>query len=203
MWAATPIFLDLKKRRLTITMKLIPILMMLLTLTSTMVVAQVTDDIDPGILPDSPLYGLDRVFEKFQLAVGNRHARATLRIKMVMERMAEIEAMKKIGKIDLAEETTEDLIEETEALSEDINDMDEAEMARVMSRFQNREMVLTRIQERFQAEGIAGIQGIDRALANFEQSKARFELGKAVQESQGSLTGIANGKGVSAPGRNR
>ena len=63
----------------------------------------------PGILPDSPLYGLKRAAERIRLALTfNDDSKIKLELKYAERRLAEAKEMVKKGKPDMAEKVIKD-----------------------------------------------------------------------------------------------
>src|SRR3989344_4894489 len=75
-------------------------------------------DVNAGVLPDSPLYGLDKLFEGLQLALtfGNV-GKADLKYRIAEERLAEAEAL---DNPDLAESTLEEYESELDEVNTDV-----------------------------------------------------------------------------------
>lgn len=79
---------------------------------------------DPGVTPDSMLYGLDRAFERISLALTfDRAAKAEKRLQIASERISELKAMVDKGKPEFVEKLKEDYEEE---LNEAESDMEAA-----------------------------------------------------------------------------
>ena len=65
--------------------------------------------VEPGITPDSPLYGVDRFVENVQVVITTDELkRAELRYKFAEERLAEANDMSKKNKTELADRAVED-----------------------------------------------------------------------------------------------
>lgn len=88
-------------------------------------------DVDPGITPDSPFYGLDRAMERISLALTfNKSAKAQKGLKHAQERLAEVKAMieaKKFDKAEEAGENYEDDMDDVDEAGEEINGDEDAE----------------------------------------------------------------------------
>jgi len=80
---------------------------------------------NPGITPDSPLYGLDRAIERIQLALTlDKSAKATIGLEHAKERLAEVKAMveqNKLKEAETAQEGHDSELAEVEAEIEDIS----------------------------------------------------------------------------------
>ncbi len=77
-----------------------------------------------GITPDSPIYGLDRAWERIQMAFERKEEnRAKLHYEFAQERLAEAEEMTEKNRTDLAKELIDDYEEE---LNETNNEMKKA-----------------------------------------------------------------------------
>jgi formate dehydrogenase maturation protein FdhE len=116
-------------------MKKIATILMVMILMPFNVMAQ-EENTDPGITPDSIFYGLDKAFEKVQLALEKDEiAKAKLHLEFANERVAEARSMADSDKLeyipDLAEQyrTNIDayqvLVETAQDLGQDTSDVDE------------------------------------------------------------------------------
>jgi hypothetical protein len=163
--------------------KLIGILMALLLIVSASpVFAQ--EEVEAGTGPDSPLYGLDRAFERISLALTfDRAKKAEKRLQIASERLAELREMVNKGKPEFVERLTQDhgkQIEESE------NDITEAKARgknvtavsqRVAEATSKHIEVLTALLDKVPEQARAGIQnaiekssrGRERALANIQK----------------------------------
>lgn len=74
------------------------------------IVSAQEDEVDPGITPDSPLYGIDRALERIRYRLTfNNESKARYGLKMAEERLAEIEYLEEKGMEELADETEQQL----------------------------------------------------------------------------------------------
>lgn len=85
------------------------VLISLVVLLLLLPVAKAQVNLDAGILPDSPLYGLDKAFESIQrmLAFTDR-AKAELALNHARERVAEIQGISERGKPEYINDLTEE-----------------------------------------------------------------------------------------------
>jgi spore coat protein CotF len=87
------------------------------------VYAQEADLPDPGVKPDSVLYGLDRAIERIELALARGHAsKADVHLNHAKERLAEVKALVEENKTEDVEDTLEDYQEEMEEAASEIEE---------------------------------------------------------------------------------
>jgi len=121
-------------------MKILTILVTVLLAFAMMVPLVAAEDVvedlevvEPGVAPDSPLYGLDRAMERLRLAVtAGKAAKAKLKLKYAEERLAEAEQMideDKVEEADEAQEAHDEELEEVEELVEELETDGEEEVA--------------------------------------------------------------------------
>ena len=79
------------------------ILFVFLTITS--VQAQTNKLIEPGVLPDNPIYFLERMGENIRTFFTFGQAKTERYVKLAEERLAEVKNLSEKGKLDKVEET--------------------------------------------------------------------------------------------------
>ncbi|MBW2983911.1 hypothetical protein KY361_02250 [Candidatus Woesearchaeota archaeon] len=83
---------------------------------------------DPGVTPDSPLYGLDRAIERVELALTlGKSAKAKKGLAHARERLMEVQAMiaaKKMGAAARAQGEHDDIMDDVEDAIDDLGDGD-------------------------------------------------------------------------------
>ncbi len=96
-----------------------------ITLNVPTVLAQETPT-DPGITPDSFLWGIDKALEQISLLLATSPSeKATKGLEIAQERLAEIKKMIEENKLDAAEKAQESHGETLEGVQEDIEDIEE------------------------------------------------------------------------------
>lgn len=85
-------------------------------------------DVDPGITPDSPFYGLDRALERISLALTfNKAKRSEKSLRHALERLAEVKAMVEENKLKEADEAGDNFGDDLEDIEDDIDEDENAE----------------------------------------------------------------------------
>lgn len=158
------------------------------------IVAESTDLEEPGITPDSPLYGLDRAIERIGLALTfDKAKRSEKALRNAEERLAEVKAMVEANKLEHAERAQErhaEMLERAEEAAEEIEaDGDEEtakdaeqKIAEIRARLREhvekvaavKARILARQRERMSEDQIAKIEQVFGEInANAEDMEAR------------------------------
>ena len=137
----------------------------------------------PGILPDSPFYGLGRAFERIQLALTFDVAKkAELRLKQAEKWLAELQEMERRGKPEFAKRLSEDYSEGINETQEFVNKSKalgrniEALETHLNERLNKHLAVLQRVREQVPEQAWKGIDNaINNSQRNMEKLQERIE----------------------------
>jgi spore coat protein CotF len=153
-----------------------------LVLTMAPVYAQEAGLPDPGVKPDSILYGLDRAIERIELALARGHAnKAEVHLNHAQERLAEVKALVEENKIEDVEDTLEDYQEEMEEASNEINEAQgigqnvSALVKEINESIDKHVAILQLVVDKVPEQAKEAIQrNIDRAIANNERHRVKI-----------------------------
>ncbi|MBN1792505.1 hypothetical protein JW826_02365 [Candidatus Woesearchaeota archaeon] len=94
---------------------------------------QIEDEVDPGVTPDSPLYGIENAWDRMRLAFTfNKEKKAQKALMIAEERLAEFRVMAEKGKADKAEKARaryELFLQRSQEAAEDIGRAEDADGA--------------------------------------------------------------------------
>lgn len=160
--------------------KIISIISILILSLSIIVNAQETEELpNPGILPDSPLYGLKKAAE----ALGNafafgQKAKAERAVKLAKKRMAEAKAMAEKGKHEFVEKLNEEAEQKLEKAKQhaEKSKNKEAVLQKVESARSKHIEVLKRVLEKAPEQAKANLQRVvEKAESKVAKQTAKFE----------------------------
>ncbi len=158
----------------------------------------------PGILPDSPLYGIKKAFEGLGNAFAfGQKAKAERALKLAKKRMAEAKAMAEKGKPEFVEklnEEAEQKLEKAKQHAAKTKDK-EAVLQKVSSARAKHIEVLKRVLEKVPEQAKANLQRVvEKAEAKVAEQTAKFEEVKS--KEKGTETAESKGpelKPVTSP----
>lgn len=174
--------------------KILSLLVSLLVLATPVFAAEEAEFVDPGVTPNSPVYGLDRALERIQLAITfKEEEKAKLKFKFAEERLAEAEVMAEEGEEELAEELMEDY-------EEGLNETNE-EIERAVARGQN----VTDLVEHVSTRTSKHLEVLQRVYEKVpEQARAAIAhaMEVSVRKQVGVLAHIEDGEEIKERVRN-
>ncbi len=158
------------------------IVLLALVLTMAPVYAQEADLPDPGVKPDSILYGLDRAIERIELALARGHARkADVHLNHAKERLAEVKALVEENKTEDVEDTLDDYQEEMEEAASEIEEAQgigqnvSVLVKEINENIDKHVAVLQLVVDKVPEQAKEAIQrNIDRAIENNERHRAKI-----------------------------
>lgn len=147
---------------------------------------------DAGILPTSPLYGLDIAFEKISLALaGNDYSRAQTALEQAQEHLAEARIMAKQDKLearDKALKEHDDRIADVDAHKNGLSEEHRAQVEEMMSKHLD---VLRNVQAKLEVKGVpAATGGVQNAIENSQKALNNVKDAKAKPEGVGITSNI-------------
>lgn len=158
------------------------------------------ETVEAGTAPDSPiLWGLDRALERIDLALTfNKAKKIEKRLVHARERLLEVQAMVKIGKLKHAAKAAEVHAEEISEAETDLGEAIESDgetdkLKTFEARFDKHIQVLERVQAKLQEKGIEA-PGIANALAIAKAKKSVVLARQAVKEARKSGEGLEAAK---------
>lgn len=140
--------------------------------------AQEVEDTDPGVTPDSSLWGLDRAIEKIGIALTfDKGKKVEKRLAVANERLAEVRAM--LDKNDTestekAENAREEETVEIESELEQDGGIPEDIKAKVLLNLQKHITVLQEVKAKLEEKGLDA-HGIDNAITKSSLVIDRFQ----------------------------
>jgi hypothetical protein len=144
--------------------------------------------VEPGITPDSPMYGLDKVGEKLQLAFAFREQRkAELHYRFAQERLSEAEQLVEDNETDLIEETMEDYEEE---LNETENEIEKA-----VARGQNVTELIEHVTS-MTAKHLAVLQKVYDKVPEQAKASIQHAMEVSVRKQVGVLAHVEDGEEI-------
>jgi hypothetical protein len=168
---------------------------------------------DPGVTPDSVLYGLDKAIERIELALARGHAnKAEVRLNHAQERLAEVKALVEENKIKDVEDTLDDYQEEMEEASNEVKEAQgigqnvSALVKEINESIDKHVAILQLVFDKVPEQAKEAIQrNIDRAIANNERHRVKiagreerkqgFELGNKSESATQDTKGKSNQTG--------
>ena len=157
------------------------------------------ETVEAGTTPDSPLWGIERALERINLALTfDRAKKAEKRLLHARERLLEVQAMAKKGKLKHAAKAAEAHAEEVEDAEKELGeavskDGETDKLKTLEARFDKHVQVLERVQAKLQEKGIEA-PGIANALAIAKAKKNIFLARQAVKEAKESGEGLEDAK---------
>lgn len=136
------------------------------------------EEVDPGVTPDSPVWGLERAMEKISLAFTfDKAEKARKRLENANERLAEVDAMIKAKKMEAAEKAEKAHDEELDAVAEDLEELEDGgtdeelkDAIEIETLIKGHQVALQNIRSKLEREGLT-----EEQQAKFGEIVAKFE----------------------------
>jgi hypothetical protein len=163
--------------------KLITILMALLMIMPMAFAADLEPEVDAGVTPDSPFYGIDKWWDGFRIDTAkNLEEKSRLRLEVAEERLAEMKEMASQNKIQAMEQARERHQLQLRSIESNMQNIegDEAKNM-IQEKLQKHIMTLEQVKENAPEEAQ---EGLGKAIENSQRVFANNQLQISVQNRQ-------------------
>ncbi len=145
-------------------------------------------NIEPGTTPDSPIWGLDLLFERIQIMfTANKVKKIELRLRNIEERVEEIKIMVNKNKLkaigyatEEKEKIEEKVIEESEKVSLEVRE-------RVMERLQKHIRILEMVREKYTEPCPIDLPFMGKGISPADRPCIREGVSNAIQKGERNI----------------